>query len=80
MARTLVARIQCRTRTRSMAYGHIYEASVVKFLHLCVHAAIFISIFSDRRSLKIVNENNCMKTLTAEISYMRLGSLEVWFI
>ena len=38
------------------------------------------SIFSDRRSLKIENKNNNMKTLTEEVLYMGLGSLELRFI
>ena len=33
-------------------------------------------IFSDRWSLKIENETNSMKMVTAEASYMGLGSLE----
>ena len=36
------------------------------------------SIFSDRRSLKIENENKSAKTLTAEVSYT--GSLELSFL
>ena len=35
------------------------------------------SIFSDRRSLEIENENNSIKTLTAEARYTRLESLEL---
>ena len=38
------------------------------------------SIFSDRRSLKIENENNKKKTQAAEVSYMGLGSLVFRFI
>ena len=35
-----------------------------------------IEIFSDRRSLKTENENNNTITLTAEVTHMKLGSLE----
>ena len=38
------------------------------------------SIFSDLQSLKIENENNSMRTLTPEVSYMGHGSLEFRFI
>ena len=34
------------------------------------------SVFSDLRSLKIENENNSMKTLTAEAPYIGLESPE----
>ena len=57
-----------------------YETSVVKFLYFCFHAVIFIFYFSDRQSLKIENENINTKTLTTEVSYMGLGSLEFGFI
>ena len=36
-----------------------------------------VSIFSDRRSLKIENGNNSMKTLTAEAPIIVLDSLEL---
>ena len=35
------------------------------------------SIFSDQRSLKIENENNKAKTLTAKAPYIGLESLEL---
>ena len=35
---------------------------MVKFVHLCLHAVIFIFCFSDRRSLKIEDENNSTET------------------
>ena len=50
-------------------YDPIYETAVVKFLHLCFGTAIFIFFFSDRWSLKIENENNKKKTLTADPIY-----------
>ena len=46
------------------------------FLFLSFHAVIFISIFSDR-SLKIENENNSTKTVTAEAPYIGLESLDI---
>ena len=48
---------------------------MIKCLHLCFHAVISFSIFSERRSLKIENDNNhtqmnnSMKTLTAKVLY-----------
>ena len=44
---------------------------MVKFLHLCFPAVIFFFNFSDRQSIKIENENNDTKTLTAA-SYIGL--------
>ena len=35
------------------------------------------SVFSDQWSLKTENENNDTKTLTTDVSYVRLGSLEI---
>ena len=69
MARTLMARLPSLTRTRSFV-------TMVKFFY----AVILIFYFNDRRSLKIENENNNTKTLTAEVSYKGLGSLEFRFI
>ena len=58
-------------------FDPIYETSVFKcFLHLCFHAVIFIYYFSDRRLLKMENENNSTKNLIAEASYIGLESLE----
>ena len=42
---------------------------MVKFLHLCFHAVIFIFYFSNLWSLKIENENCKRITLTAEAQY-----------
>ena len=39
-----------------------------------------LSILSDRRSLKIENENKSTKTLIAEVTYVGLGSLEFTFM
>ena len=53
-------------------YGLIYETSMVEFLHLCLHAVIFIFYYSDRRSLKIKK-----KTLTTDNSETYPGWLEL---
>ena len=60
MARTLMARLPCLTRTRSWAlWSHIHYTFVVNFLHLCFSCCYFHFLFySDRRSLIIENENN----------------------
>ena len=58
-------------------YDPIYENSMLKFLHICFHAVIFIFYFSDRRwSLKIENENNSTKALSAEAPFIGLESIE----
>ena len=48
---------------------------MVKCLYLCFHAVIFT--FSDRRSLKIENENNRAKTITTEAPYRGPESQEI---
>ena len=51
--------------------------------NFCIYVFMLLfsfCIFSDSRSLKIENENNNMKTLTGESSYVGLGFLEFRFI
>ena len=76
IARTQMACLPCVTRTHSWVPMVSYETSVVKFLHLCFMLLFSFSVFSDRRSLKIENENN-MKTLSTEAPYIGLESLEL---
>ena len=48
--------------------------------NFCIYVLMLlfsVSIFSDRRSLKIENGNNSMKTLTAEAPIIVLDSLEL---
>ena len=74
MARTLMARLLYLTGTRSwVPVIPLYETSVVKFLHLCFHVLFIFYFFSDRRSLKIENENNSKKNLAAEAPYIGLS-------
>ena len=74
MVLILMACLPCLADSFFGPSGLIYMTSVVKFLHLCFHAVI--SFLSDRRSAEIENENNNKKTLTTEVSYMGLESLE----
>ena len=53
----------------------IYKTCVVKCIYVFMLLFSF-SVFSDLRSLKIENENNSMKTLTAEAPYIGLESPE----
>ena len=53
---------------------------MVNFLHYVFMLFFSFSIFSNRRLLKIENENNNTKTLTTDVSYMGVGSLEFRFI
>ena len=81
MARTLMARIPCLIRTRSSVPMVPYMRLLWSILCIYVFMLFFsFSIFSDRWSLKIENENNSKKSLTAEVSYMGLGSLDCGFI
>ena len=80
-ARTLMARIPCLTRIHSWVPRVPYMRLLWSIF--CIYFYMLLlsfSIFSDRRSLKIENENNSTKILTAEVSYMGLGSLEFRFI
>ena len=46
MARALTARLPCLTWNSFLGpYDRMYETSVVKFLHLCFPAVIFIFFF-----------------------------------
>ena len=75
VARTLLARLPCLTINLFLdPYGPIYES----YGHVFI--VFLFSIFSDRRSLKIENENNKTKTLTAEVPYIGHGSLKFRFI
>ena len=50
--------------------------------NFCIYVFTLLSsfsIFNEGGSLKIENENNNSKTLTAEVSYIGLGSLETSF-
>ena len=70
-----MACLPCLTRTRSwVPMGPFMKISS----QMCalMFPCFFFSIFSDRRSLKIENENNNTKTLTTE----ELGSIEFSFI
>ena len=78
MAQTLMAPLPCLSRTCSLV-------PVIPYLRLlwsifCIYGFMLlfsISVFSDWRSLKIENENNSIKTLTAEAPYIGLESLEI---
>ena len=63
MARTLMVHLPCLTRTCSWVHIIQYMRLLwptFAFLFSCCY--ISVSIFSDRRSLKIENENNSTKT------------------
>ena len=80
MARTLLAGLLCLTRTGSWVPLIPYMILLWSNFSIYVLLLLFLfSIFSDQRSLKIENENNNMKTLTAEVSYIGLGSLQFRF-
>ena len=77
MARTLIARLPCLTRTRSCVPMAPYKS--IMWLHFYIHVFMLLfsfSICSDQRTLNIENKNNSMKHLAAEVSYLGLGSLE----
>ena len=73
-----MAPIPCLTRTPSWAPVVPYIRHL--WSNYCIYVFILlfsISIFSDLRSLKIENENNSTKMLTAEVLCMGLWSLEL---
>ena len=74
MARTLMALLSCLTRTCPWV-----PTSVFKYLIYVFVLLISFSIFSDQRwSLTIENENNNIKTLTAQfIQKLYPGWLEL---
>ena len=79
MARTLMAHLPCLTRTHSWAPMVPYMRPLCS--NFCIKCYVFMllfsfSVFSDGLSLKIENENNNTKTLTAEVSNMAIESLE----
>ena len=77
MARTLMARLPCLTRTRSLVPMIPYMRVLWSNFYIYVFMLSFsFSIFSDRRSLKIENENKSSKTLTVEAQYTGRESLE----
>ena len=63
MARTLIARLPCLTRTDRIYYTFCIYVFVQLFS---------FSVISDLQSLKIENENNSTKTLTAEAPFIGL--------
>ena len=70
MARTLMARLPCLTRTRSWVPIVLYLRLLWSNFYFNFFILLsFIFYFSDRWSLKIENENNNTKTLTIEIPY-----------
>ena len=74
MARTLMAPIPCLTRTRFLAPK--VPAMILLWSNFCIYVFMllfYFSGFSDQLSLKIENENNSTKILTAEVFYMGLG-------
>ena len=77
MARTLMARLLTLTRTRSCDPMIPYMG--ILWSNFCIYLFMLLfsfSVFSDRRLLKIENENNNTKTPTAESPYIGLGTLE----
>ena len=67
MAQTLMAHLPCLTRTRPWVPMIPYMRLL--WSNFCIYVFMLLfsfSIFSDRRSLKMENENNSTKTLTAE--------------
>ena len=78
LARTLMARLPCLTRTCSWVPMILYYMRLL-WLNFCFYVFMLsfsFSTFSDRRSLKIENENNSTKTRTAEAPYIGLESLD----
>ena len=74
MARTLIGRLSCLIRARSwLPMIPIHETSMVKFMHLSFHAVIVIFYFSDRRPLKIENDNTSTNTLATEANIYDLS-------
>ena len=80
LAETLMARLPCLTRTHSwvpmMPYMRLLWSNFCFYVFMLLFS---FSIFSDRRSLKIEDENNNTKTLTAEAPNIRLESLRAQF-
>ena len=77
MAQTLMAHLPRLTRTRSWVPMIPYMRLL--WSNFCLYVFMLLlsfSVFSDRWSLKIENENNSMKNLTAEAPYIGLESLE----
>ena len=77
MARTMMARLSCLTRTRS--WGPIILYMRLLWSNFCFYVFMLLfsfPIFSDRWTLKIVNENNNTKNLTTEAPYIGLEALE----
>ena len=72
-----MARLLCLTRTHSWVCTIPHMR--ILWSNFCIYVLMllfFHFLFSDRRSLKIENENNSTKTLTAEAPYIGLESLE----
>ena len=73
VAQTLVARFPCLTRTCSWV-GMIPHMRLL-WSNSCIYVLMLLfsfSIFGDRWSLKVENENNNMNYLTAEAPYIGL--------
>ena len=67
---TRMARLPCLIRTRSWIPMIPYLRLLWSYFSIYGFMLLFLfSIFSDWRSLKIENENNSTKTLTAEAQY-----------
>ena len=78
MARSLLARLSCLTRTRSWVPMIPFVGLLWSIFCMYVFMLLFaFSIFSDRRSLKIENENYSMIALIAEAPYIDPESLEL---
>ena len=70
----------CVTGFQARSWVPIVTYMRIVWSNFCIHVSMLLfsfSVFSDRRSLKIENENNSMKTLAAEASYIGLESLEL---
>ena len=81
VAQILMARLPCLTRTGFCAPMVTYMRLLLSNFCFYVSMLLFsFSIFSDCQSLKIENENNNTKILTAEVSYVGPGSIEFRFI
>ena len=77
MTRTLLTRVPFMTRTRSLV--PVIPSMRLLWSNFCIYVFMLLfsfSIFSDRRSLKIENENYNMKTLTLAASCIGLESLK----
>ena len=88
MAQTLMARLPWLTRTHSwvpmIPYMRLLSSNFCIYVFLLLFS---FSIFSDRRSLKIENENNNTKTLATKvpsivprIHFINIETYPVWLV